>query len=196
VRFWRSRCSRLLVRCLSFTFSFERLASKIAFPTTGGKNINLTTVSNISKNPKLTALWSAMQAHERESRETARAKAREERADTDRRLGTGGNGSSNGKMKRGRPTKLSARVTKRIVAHLEKGVNQKTACSLAKIPYSTLAHARLPQGAPAQDCARCGRRLLPRHADWKAASWLLEKGWPLELATGDRCQFHRQNQHR
>jgi hypothetical protein len=26
--------------------------------------------------------------------------------------------------------------------------------------------------------------LLPRHADWKAASWLLEKGWPLEF--GDR----------
>jgi hypothetical protein len=26
--------------------------------------------------------------------------------------------------------------------------------------------------------------LLPRHADWKAASWLLEKGWPLEY--GDR----------
>jgi hypothetical protein len=26
--------------------------------------------------------------------------------------------------------------------------------------------------------------LLPRHADWKAASWLLEKGWPFEY--GDR----------
>ena len=26
--------------------------------------------------------------------------------------------------------------------------------------------------------------LLPHHADWKAAAWLLEKGWPLEY--GDR----------
>jgi hypothetical protein len=52
------------------------------FPTTGGQNFNLATVSNISKNPKLTALWSAMQMHYREWRETAR----EERGDTDRRL--------------------------------------------------------------------------------------------------------------
>ena len=28
------------------------------------------------------------------------------------------------------------------------------------------------------------RGLLPRPADWKAAAWLLEKGWPLEY--GDR----------
>jgi hypothetical protein len=69
-----------------FTSSFDLLASKIAFPTTGGQNFNLATVSNISKNPKLTALWSAMQVHYREWRETARVKAREERGDTDWRL--------------------------------------------------------------------------------------------------------------
>jgi hypothetical protein len=27
---------------------------------------------------------------------------------------------------------------------------------------------------------------LPRHADWKAAAWLLEKGWPLEFAPYER----------
>jgi hypothetical protein len=69
-----------------FTSSFDRLASKIAFPTTGGQNFNLATVSNISKNSKLTALRSAMQVHYREWRETARVKAREERGDTDWRL--------------------------------------------------------------------------------------------------------------
>src|SRR5215203_5245124 len=39
--------------------------------------------------------------------------------------GAVGNGSSNGKTKRGRATKLSAHVTKRIVAHARKGVDQK-----------------------------------------------------------------------
>jgi hypothetical protein len=27
---------------------------------------------------------------------------------------------------------------------------------------------------------------LPRHADWQAAAWLLEKGWPLEFAPYER----------
>ena len=109
-------------------------------------------------------------------------------------------------MKRGRPSKLSDAITRRICAYLQKGVDQKTSCNLAKIPYSTYNEwkTRGQKGeepfasffsviSRARD--RHKSRLikivldaaegsLPRHADWKAASWLLEKGWPLEY--GDR----------
>jgi hypothetical protein len=107
---------------------------------------------------------------------------------------------------RGRPSKLNDAVTRCICAYLKKGVDQKTACSLAKVPYSTYNEwkARGQKGeepfvsffsviSRARDRHKArllrivldaAEGLLPRHADWKAASWLLEKGWPLEY--GDR----------
>jgi hypothetical protein len=38
---------------------------------------------------------------------------------------------------RGRPSKLSDAVTRCTCAYLRKGVDQKTACNLARVPYST-----------------------------------------------------------
>jgi hypothetical protein len=109
-------------------------------------------------------------------------------------------------MKRGRPTKLSARVTKRIVAHPEKAWTKKPPVRWRKFltPRSTNGkHVGKPVKNPfasffsvisrTRDCHKARRLkivldaaegLLPPHADWKAASWLLEKGWPLEY--GDR----------
>jgi hypothetical protein len=107
---------------------------------------------------------------------------------------------------RGRKTRLDEALTKRICALLAKGLDQKSACNLAKIPYSTYNEwkARGQNGeepfasffsviSRARDRHKsrllkivldAAEGLLPRHADWKAASWLLEKGWPLEY--GDR----------
>ena len=109
-------------------------------------------------------------------------------------------------MKRGRPTKLNDVLTKRICVHLEKGIDQKTSCNLAGVPYPTFNEWKT-RGQKGEEpfasffsvISRTRDRhksrlikivldaaegLLPRHADWKAASWLLEKGWPLEY--GDR----------
>jgi hypothetical protein len=107
---------------------------------------------------------------------------------------------------RGRPSKLNDTVTRCICAYLKKGVDQKTACSLAKVPYSTYNEwkTRGQNGeepfasfffviSRARDRHKArllkivldaAEGVLPRHADWKAASWFLEKGWPLEY--GDR----------
>jgi hypothetical protein len=109
-------------------------------------------------------------------------------------------------MKRGRKTVLNASLTKRICALLAKGLDQKTACNLAGVPYSTfnewktrgqtgdepfasffsvISRARdLHKARLLKIVLDAAEGLLPRHADWKAASWLLEKGWPLEY--GDR----------
>jgi len=108
--------------------------------------------------------------------------------------------------KRGRPTKLNDALIKRICAYLQQGVDQKTACNLARVPYSTYnewktrgQNGEEPFASFFSIISRTRDRhksrllkivldaaegLLPRHADWKAASWLLEKGWPLEY--GDR----------
>jgi len=100
-------------------------------------------------------------------------------------------------MKRGRPTKLSARVTKRIVAHPEQAWTKKPPVRWRKFltPRSTNGkHVGKPVKNPfasffsvisrTRDCHKARRLkivldaaegLLPPHADWKAASWLLEK---------------------
>lgn len=107
---------------------------------------------------------------------------------------------------RGRKTRLGRALTKRICALLAKGLDQKSACNLAEIPYSTynewkargqdgeepfgsffsvISRARDRHKARLlQIVLNAAQGMSPRHADWKAASWLLEKGWPLEY--GDR----------
>ena len=108
------------------------------------------------------------------------------------------------KKRRGRPTKITNALTKRICDLLAKGVDQKTACNLAgAVPYSTFNEwkQRGSEGiepfatffsvisrARDEHKARllkiildAAEGLLPRRADWKAAGWLLEKGWPLEF---------------
>jgi len=106
----------------------------------------------------------------------------------------------------GRPSKCNTAVTRRISTFVRNGVDQKTACSLVKIPYSTfnewktrgqngeepfasffsvISRARDRHKARLlQIVLNAAEGVLPRHADWKAAGWLLEKGWPLEF--GDR----------
>jgi hypothetical protein len=108
--------------------------------------------------------------------------------------------------KRGRPTKLNDELTNRIVEFIQQGCNQKTACNLAGVPYScfnewkqkgnegnepyatffsVISRARDEHKHLLINLVMAGARgLLPRPADWKAASWLLSKGWPLEF--GDR----------
>ena len=108
--------------------------------------------------------------------------------------------------KRGRPTKLNDELTNRIVDFINQGCDQKTACNLAGVPYSCFnewkqkgSEGKEPYAAFLSVISRArdehkhlliklvmagARGLLPRPADWRAASWLLEKGWPLEF--GDR----------
>jgi hypothetical protein len=108
--------------------------------------------------------------------------------------------------KRGRPTTLNDALTRRIIAYLRQGVDQKTACNLAGVPYSCFNEWKQKGSEGVEPFATffsvisrardrhksrllkivldAAEGLLPRHADWKAASWLLEKGWPLEY--GDR----------
>jgi len=116
------------------------------------------------------------------------------------------NGSSNGKMKRGRPTKLSARVTKRIVAHPEKAWTKKPPVRWRKFltPRSTNGkHVGKPVKNPfasffsvisrTRDCHKA-RRLKLCSMRQKACCHLtligkrqagyLKKGLPLEY--GDR----------
>jgi transposase len=107
---------------------------------------------------------------------------------------------------RGRKTRLDSTLTKKICALLAKGLDQKSACCIAGVPYSTYNEWKQkgsegiePFSSFFSVISRARDRhklrllkivfdaaegLLPRHADWKAASWLLEKGWPLEY--GDR----------
>jgi transposase len=106
-------------------------------------------------------------------------------------------------MKRGRPTKITEQLTRRVKVLLAKGLDQKTACNLVGVPYSTFnewkqkgTEGRQPFATFFSVISRArdehksrllkviidaAEGLLPRHADWKAAAWLLEKGWPLEF---------------
>jgi hypothetical protein len=109
-------------------------------------------------------------------------------------------------MKKGRPTKLNDELTNRIVEFINQGCDQKTACNLAGVPYScfnewkekgsegkepyatfftVISRARDEHKSLLIKLVMAGARgLLPRPADWRAASWLLERQWPLEF--GDR----------
>jgi hypothetical protein len=110
--------------------------------------------------------------------------------------------------KRGRPIKINAALTKRVCAFLAQGVDQKTACNLAGIPYSTYNEWKTKGEAGQEPYAlffsvisrardkhelrllkiinAAAEGTLPRHADWKAASWQLERGWPKKYAPYDR----------
>jgi hypothetical protein len=110
--------------------------------------------------------------------------------------------------RRGRPTKINAALTKRVCAFLTQGVDQKTACNLACIPYSTYNEWKARGEAEKEPYASffsvisrardkhelrllkvindAAEGTLPRHADWKAASWQLERGWPKKYAPFDR----------
>jgi hypothetical protein len=101
---------------------------------------------------------------------------------------------------------MSPALTNQIVEFIQQGCDQKTACNLAGVPYSCY-NERKEKGSEGKEpyatflsvisrardehkhllikLVMAGARgLLPRPADWRAASWLLEKGWPLEY--GDR----------
>jgi hypothetical protein len=108
--------------------------------------------------------------------------------------------------KRGRPTKLNDELTNRIVEFIEQGCDQKTACNLSGVPYSCYnewkqkgSEGKEPYAtffsviSQARDTHKHllirlvmaeAKGVLGRWADWKAASWLLSKGWPKEF--GDR----------
>jgi hypothetical protein len=110
--------------------------------------------------------------------------------------------------RRGRPTKITNALTRRICDLLAKGVDQKTACNLAGVPYSTFNEWKQKGSESAEPFASffsvisrardehkarlqkiildAAEGLLPRHADWKAAAWALERGWPNEFAPFDR----------
>jgi hypothetical protein len=111
--------------------------------------------------------------------------------------------------KRGRQTILDAELQKRICALLVEGCDQKTACSICGISERAF-HSWKERGQKGEEPyatffdatsrARNRHKLrlvklvidgaegkLPRHADWKAASWLLEKGWPLEFGKERRA---------
>jgi hypothetical protein len=106
----------------------------------------------------------------------------------------------------GRPCKITPELTASIVEFIQQGCDQKTACNLAGVPYSCYNEWKA-KGSEGKEPyatflsvtsqARNGHKhrliklimagaggLLPRPADWRAAAWLLEKGWPLEY--GDR----------
>ena len=108
--------------------------------------------------------------------------------------------------KRGRPTKLTDELTNQIVEFINQGCDQKTACNLAGVPYSCFnewkqkgSEGKEPYAtffsviSQARDTHKHllirlvmagAKGVLGRWADWKAASWLLSKGWPKEF--GDR----------
>jgi hypothetical protein len=107
------------------------------------------------------------------------------------------------KETRGRKCTITAQLTERIIEFIRQGCDQATACSLADLPYRTfkdwkargqnceepyveffsaLSRARNEHKCLLIKLVMAGARgLLPRPADWKAASWLLSKGWPLEF---------------
>jgi hypothetical protein len=108
--------------------------------------------------------------------------------------------------KRGRPSKLDDEVTSRILGFIEQGCDQKTACNLAGVPYSCFnewkqkgSEGKEPYATFFSVISRArdehkhllirlvmagAKGALGRWADWRGASWLLSKGWPLEF--GDR----------
>jgi len=108
--------------------------------------------------------------------------------------------------KRGRKPNITETLTRSVCKLLVQGVDQKSACNLTGVPYSTfnewkqkgsegiepfasffsvISRARDQHKARLQKIILdAAEGMLPRHADWKAAAWSLEKGWPLEF--GDR----------
>jgi hypothetical protein len=105
--------------------------------------------------------------------------------------------------KRGRLTIVDAALQKHICDVLAEGCDQKTACSICGVGERTF-HSWKERGQKGEEpygtffdaVSRARNRhkprlltlvidgaqgKLPRHADWRAASWLLEKGWPLEF---------------
>jgi hypothetical protein len=106
--------------------------------------------------------------------------------------------------KRGRPTKLNDEITNQIVEFIEQGCDQKTACNLAGIPYSCYNEwkAKGSEGIqPFEEFFSVISRARDKHkhwliklilagasgarkVDWRAASWMLSKSFPLEY--GDR----------
>ena len=108
-------------------------------------------------------------------------------------------------MKQGRPTKLNDELTNQIVEFIKQGCDQKTACNLAGVPYSTfnlwkqrekdqepyasffsgISRARDEQKHLLIRLVIAGAKgVLARPADWRAAAWMLSKSFPLEY--GDR----------
>jgi hypothetical protein len=111
-------------------------------------------------------------------------------------------------MKRGRKPKITAALTKRVSNLLSQGLDQKSACTLVGVPYSTYNDWKAKSEEGVEPYAslfsvisrtrdRFKLRLLnlvvdgaegklPRHADPRCAQWLLERSWPLEFAPYDR----------
>jgi hypothetical protein len=93
-------------------------------------------------------------------------------------------------------------------SHREQIVDQKTACNLAGVPYSTYNEWKARGDKDEEPFASffsvisrardkhelrllkiindAAEGTLPRHADWKAAAWQLERGWPKKYAPFDR----------
>src|SRR5437016_5296091 len=101
--------------------------------------------------------------------------------------------------KRGRPTKLNAELTERVTGFIAEGLTQKDACNLAGLSYTVYREWKAkgdegiePYATFFSDTSRVrnewkhkliklvafgARGLLPRPGDWRAASWLLSRGW-------------------
>jgi hypothetical protein len=120
------------------------------------------------------------------------------------------------KETRGRKTTLTNALRRRICELLQKGLDQKSACSIAAVPYSTYndwkARGQKDEEpfasfffviSRARDCHKArllkivldaAEGLLPRHADWKRQAGYLRKVGRSNTETDDRCRFHWRNQ--
>ena len=109
------------------------------------------------------------------------------------------------KNKGGRPTKCSDELTQEIVTLISQGLDQKSAASLCGVSektyhtwkelgqqgrkpyvsfYDAVTKARNQHKHLLIKLVMAGAKGVLPKADWRAASWLLEKGWPKEY--GDR----------
>jgi len=105
------------------------------------------------------------------------------------------------KETRGRKTRLDAALAKRICKLLEQGCDQKTACNLAGVPYSTYNEWKergqkgealfasffsvISRARDAHKLRLINIVIAAADADARHAEWLLERMWPKEFGRSE-----------